>query len=887
MFKSTQILVVDSDPVSLQGTTRLLNAAGYEVLGATSGNSCLTVVRAKRPDLILLETRLPDIPGTEVCKQIKSDRTLAGSVVYLLSSAETSSDFQVEGIDSGADGFIARPVQNRELVARVQAILRIRHIERTLRESQALLRLSLESSRTGTWEWNLLNNNVRWDDYIYPIFGQAPGTFAGTFEAMLQCIHPEDWLPARQVFDRAIQDGRKYNVTFRILWPDGTTHRIACSGQAFYTETGRPSRLIGVCTDITERQRTDDALQATAGRFELAVRASNEGLWDWNILTNDVTYSHRFKELIGAEDSEDQQIFASLDFLIHPDDYERVLAAVNDHLERRVPHDIEYRIKVRNGAYRWFRARAQAVWDEFGKAVRMGGSISDITERKKAEERIREQAALLDKAQDAIVLLDLSHQVVYWNKSAERLYGWNKAEIQGNKADEFWFKKENAPTEDAHRQLMETGEWRGELTQLAKDGREVVVESRWTLIRNEEGHPKSKLLINTDVTERKKLEGQFLRTQRMESIGTLAGGIAHDLNNALAPIGMVAQLLREKLADEQSHRLLDTLETSARRGVEMVKQILSFSRGAEGERQVLQIKHLVSEMVKFINETFPRSIRIQTTLAKDLWSIKGDPTNLYQVLMNLCVNARDAMASSGGLLQITAENAEIDEEEAAAQGDAKPGDYLALTVSDTGGGIEPEIVEKVFEPFFTTKEIGKGTGLGLSTSLGIVKSHGGFMTVDSVAGEGSRFQVFLPACRAAAAPPQERESSEMPQGKGELVLLVDDEVSVRKITKVTLENFGYRVITASDGTEALAIFLQQKDDVDLVLTDVMMPYMDGPATIRALQKIDPEVKVLAATGLTSNGRVTELEGLGVAHVLAKPFTAEKLLWTLHDLLATP
>jgi PAS domain S-box-containing protein len=875
MLKTTQILVVDGDPGPLLETTRLLKGAGYEVLGALNGKECLDAARAKRPDLILLNMKLPDFSGAHICKTIRKDKTLVGISIYLLTSDESRYDFQTEGIDAGADGFIARPIHNKELLARVQAILRIKNTER--------LRLTLQTAKAGTWEWNLTTNNIRFDDFIHPLFGLAPGTFPGTYDAFLNCLAPED----RDVFGRALQrvvgQDAPLDVEFRIEWPDGSVHRLGCKVRAFQDETGRATRMTGVCIPLPDK-RADELEQASKGRFDLALLGSSDGLWDWNILTNEFYYSPRFKELLGYEEGEVEHVFASFESRLHQDDMVRVLAAISDHLERRVPYDVEYRFKTRHDQYRWFRARGQAVWDEFGKAVRMAGSITDITERKEAEERIHEQAALLDKAQDAICLLDLEDRVVFWNKSAEHLYGWTVEEVAGKNADQILYKKESPGSLEAREALTTHSEWRGELLQVTKAGKEITVESRWTLVCDSDGNPKSKLIINTDSTEKKKLEQQFLRTQRMESIGTLAGGIAHDLNNALAPISMVVQLLRAKLTDADSRKLLDTIENSSQRSVDMVKQILSFSRGVQGERQVLQIKHLVSEMTKFINETFPRSVRIQTCLGKDLWAVKGDATNLYQVLMNLCVNARDAMMPKGGLLEITAENKEIDDAFARTQTGALPGPHVVLTVTDSGSGIPPHILEKIFEPFFTTKEVGQGTGLGLSTTIGIVKSHGGFLTVQSEVGRGTTFTIYLPAASEAEAEKAKEKRLPVPHGKGELVLLVDDEQAIRKITKLTLENYGYRVMTAGDGTEALALFLQHRSDINVVLTDMMMPYMDGPATIRALQKIDPNVKILAASGLASNSKVTDLEGLGIPTLLTKPYTADTLLTTLSEVL---
>jgi PAS domain S-box-containing protein len=511
--------------------------------------------------------------------------------------------------------------------------------------------------------------------------------------------------------------------------------------------------------------------------------------------------------------------------------------------------------------------------------------IRDITLRAKTEEQLKEKAALLDHAQDAILVRDLADRVLFWNKSAERLYGWSAEEVLGKSVSKLIYKDYLLHFEKAKQAVLTKGEWVGELQQVTREGKELTAECRWALVRDDAGNPESILVINTDITDRKKLEAQFLRAQRMESIGTLAGGIAHDLNNLLSPILMAVQLLQRKVTDEDGQRLLKTLKINAERGGELIKHVLSFARGVEGERIGLQPKHLIREIVKMLKDTLPKSIEVSFLLpeSSELWSIKGDATQIHQVIMNLCVNARDAMPE-GGRLKITLENRTFDENYARMHLEAKPGRYVLIIVEDTGIGIPANIVDRIFEPFFTTKEHGKGTGLGLSTVTGIVKSHGGFIDVYSEIGRGTTFRLCFPAIETSGAKSPVEENPDLPVGHGELILVVDDEESIREITKSTLQAFGYSVMTASDGTEALALYVQNKDEIKVVLTDMMMPYMDGPSTIRALRKMNPNVKVIASSGLTDNGKSFETADLGVKTFLSKPYTAEKLLKALAEIL---
>jgi two-component system cell cycle sensor histidine kinase/response regulator CckA len=405
--------------------------------------------------------------------------------------------------------------------------------------------------------------------------------------------------------------------------------------------------------------------------------------------------------------------------------------------------------------------------------------------------------------------------------------------------------------------LIATGEFRGVLKQVTKDGREVIVDGRATIVRNPDGTPRSVLSINTDITEQKKLETQLLRVQRLESIGTLASGVAHDLNNILTPILMCAQALRGELGKEDRQSAIALIEESAQRGAGVVKQVLTFARAVEGERVLIKPSHLIEEMVDIARQTFPKSIEVSSRYPEDLWSIEGDPTQLHQVLLNICVNARDAMPS-GGSLVIAAENFNVDEHYASTTPEAKVGPFVALRLSDTGAGMPRAMVDQIFDPFFTTKEVGKGTGLGLSTTLGIVKSHGGFISVYSEPGEGTTFKLFLPATTTHEDLQQSKTSAVPIQGNGELVLVVDDEPKILSITKMSLEQNNYRVVSASDGPEALAIFARQMHSIRVVLTDIAMPHMDGVALVRALRKMKPDVTIVASTGQGQQAKLDEL-----------------------------
>ncbi|MBW4640469.1 MAG: response regulator [Gloeocapsa sp. UFS-A4-WI-NPMV-4B04] len=524
-----------------------------------------------------------------------------------------------------------------------------------------------------------------------------------------------------------------------------------------------------------------------------------------------------------------------------------------------------------------------ALLDESQKAI--VGFVLDLSEHKQAEDKIREQAALLNITTDAIIVRDLDNKIQYWNKGAEHVYGWSLEEAINQNVSQLLYKPDSLEQlEMAQRSLIECGTWQGELHQVNKQSKEIIVASRWTLMCDAQGQPKSFLAVNTDITEKKQLESQFLRTQRLESLGTLAGGIAHDLNNIMTPVLTAAQLLKFKFpnTDEQSQHLFEIIETNIRRGAALVKQVLEFARGVEGKRVIVQVKHLVHEVKQIAEKTFPKSIELLTNVEPRLWSVSGDTTHLHQVLMNLAVNARDAMPN-GGTLTISAENLFIDEHYARMNLDASVGFYIELTVKDTGTGMSAEIADRIFEPFFTTKEIGKGTGLGLSTVRGIVKSHRGFIDVFSKVDEGTEFKVFLPAVDASVSSPAEPPNPS--KGDAEWILVVDDETAILETTKVSLEAYNYHVLAANDGIEAISLCAQYKHKIAVALVDMMMPSMDGATTIKTLQKINPQIKVIAISGFVSNDKLREASE--IKNFIAKPYTIQDLLQKLQTVLRNP
>ena len=512
---------------------------------------------------------------------------------------------------------------------------------------------------------------------------------------------------------------------------------------------------------------------------------------------------------------------------------------------------------------------------------------TEIIEHKRAERALRESEAqyrrIMEIADEGVWLINANHQTEFINPRGAALLGYTVTEMMSKSPLEFTFPEDVSAGEAKLKARQQGVREQLEYRMQHRGGREIWVRANETPIFSEQGQYLGALAMFTDITEQRQIEGQLLRAQRLESLGTLAGGIAHDLNNILAPILVSINMLQREWKDEKSLRRLEVMRRNIVRGSEMIKQVLTFARGSKGARVALSPAPLLKEIVRLMQETLPSSITIEATIPDGLWPVTGDTTQLHQVLMNLCVNARDAMPR-GGRLQIVAENLQLDKIWASVRLNAHPGPYLRLTVTDTGTGIPIAVLDRIFDPFFTTKDIGQGTGLGLSTVQGIIKGHGGFIDVESKPKQGTQFTIYLPAAPSTAELAVSKTVPVPPCGNGEWILIADDEVLLRETLREMLESSGYRVLTACDGPEAVALYSAHERDIRVVLLDMVMPHLDGLSTFRVLQKIHPQIKVIATSGRAPDDKVDEILQERAAAFLPKPYTAEKLLYLVAEVL---
>lgn len=902
----TRVLIVDDKDENLYYLRALLRGHGYEVDEARHGAEALVVARSHPPDVVISDLLMPVMDGYTLLRYWKADAALRRAPFIVYTATYTEEKDAKLARDLGADAFILKPSEPDDFLAQLRAVLAtdasaaeprrpsadqeevlqvysealIRKLEekslqledanRRLGRSTMQLEMAGRLARLGGWWLDAGARHVVWSDEVARIHGEPAGTAPDIDRAI--AYYEERHQPIiRKAVERCFADGTPWDLELELRNRDGRHLIVRVIGEALRDDMGRITRIQGAFQDVTEMRR------AQKERRDLALRLQQtlESISDAVLMFDDawrVVYLNPMGEQLLQRKRAD---------LLGKNVWEEFPLAVGTTFQLEYERAARDRVRVQFVEYypeplaKWFDVTAYPTDD--GLVV----YFRDITARRETDRRLAQQATMLDKAQDAIIVRDLDDTILFWNKSAERLYGWPAAEAIGRNAHELI--NERSPEYlTAKMELMKRGEWTGSLRQVARDGRRVVTECRWTLVRNDAGEPESILAIYTDVTERRNLEQQFLRAQRLESIGTLAGGIAHDLNNVLAPVMMSLDLLRD-MVGAQGQDLVESLRQSVGRGADLVRQVLTFARGLDGRKDKVDLRQVVREIEAVVRDTFPKRIELTVSLPSRATSVMGDSTQLHQVLMNLVVNSRDAMPN-GGRLGIDVNRVDLSGPEAVGLRLA-PGRYARIAVSDEGEGISPEHQEIIFEPFFTTKDVGHGTGLGLSTVQSIVRGHEGAVQLQSEKGRGSVFTCWLPLLaedeEQPSAPPAARK---LPKGDGECVLVVDDEASIRTVAERILTRNGYAVLTAANGREGLALYRERKADIDAIITDVAMPVMDGPELISALRAEGVDVPIIVASGYVTDEGAGRLLEAATEFFVSKPFTAETLLTTLRGVL---
>ncbi|MFT4688776.1 MAG: two-component system cell cycle sensor histidine kinase/response regulator CckA [Limisphaerales bacterium] len=680
-----------------------------------------------------------------------------------------------------------------------------------------------------------------------------------------------DWTNARRKGAAALRDDL-------FCQRDGTLCPVETSSRS--TEfNGQEYIIIGV-RDAAQRRAVEGALRQSEQRFRALIENSSDVITILDPEGRIQYVSPTVKRILGH--APDDLVDGSILNHILPSDREQFTNELAEWI--RKPGEIfaaSFDWKDPDGGVRHIAARvSNQLVDPAVQAIVL--NMRDVTQRVQSTSKARRQADLINRANDAICVWNTDGIVLSWNNGAASLYGIANSEVFGKSVAELSF-----VDPDVYAEAMETvqkqGNWTGEFSFIDRKGAEISVHSRWTLLRDDSGQPEDILAIDRNITAQKRVENQLLRHQRMEGIGTLASGIAHDLNNILMPILMMTTTMRREAVDEESAEALDMVIHSAKRGADIVRQVLTYVRGAEGSRMFLKPQTLIKEVLLLFKETFPKQLQLVQNIPEGEWLISGNMTELSQVLLNLAVNARDSMPD-GGTLSVGMEEVSIDQDLAEMKGATRPGEYVVFRVRDTGGGIAPVALERIFDPFFTTKAQGAGTGLGLATVKGIVESHDGFLEVESTLGRGSTFSVYIPAVLESRTEIPSSDTEPPSEGRGQTVLIIDDEDNIRKTLRRMLERYGYNVILAQNGVEGISKFTAERKNIAAIITDIMMPELSGIDFVKVIRNMDANARIIVSSGKAMDEHIDDFEKLGVNEFLAKPYAAVDLLRRLEKLL---
>jgi len=703
------------------------------------------------------------------------------------------------------------------------------------------------------------------------------------FDATGNCYSPLEWPLARTVLTRETVRGEE----IRIRRGDGSDGFIRMSSAPVRDSEGKVVSAVAIVVDVTDQRKAERAVRVTDERFKFVAKATNDVIWDWDLRTNSLVWNDSVETVFGHKQN---RIYPEIQWWrdhLHVQDRDRVIAGLQAVIDGGgTSWSDHYRYRRADGTYANVMDRAYVARDNSGAAIRVIGAMTDITERSRSEAAIRFQAQLLNAVQQAVVATDRDGLVIFWNTFAEKLYGWAADEAVGRPIEELTpspFLRQHAS------EIFERGaageSWTGEFLVQGKAGKAFPALLTTSPVRDEHGTVLGFVRVSIDLTERRNLEEQFRQSQKMDAVGRLAGGIAHDFNNLLTVIRLNTEIIMEGL-DPTDPRGEDVkqIRSAAERASSLTRQLLAFSRKQILQPRVLDMNSVVSSVEPMLRRLIGEDVVIGSSCTARGYVV-ADPGQLEQILVNLVVNARDAMPQ-GGRISIETQNVELDETYTSEHAPVVPGRYVMLSVGDTGVGMTRDTREHAFDPFFTTKEAGKGTGLGLATVYGIVKQSGGYVWIYSEPGHGTTLKLYFPEVSSGAAfKTGEYKIMAKEQARGsETILLVEDEDAVRGLTSRILEKQGYRVIAAQHGREAMDIATKEEGHIDLVLTDIVMPGMNGRGLVERLAGIRPRIKSLYMSGYTDDDIVRRGFIEPSKSFLQKPFTSEALLQTVRKVL---
>jgi two-component system CheB/CheR fusion protein len=852
----------------------------------------------------LLRMTIHELRGPDAYLLTREQMAQANAQGILFETCHRRKDGTVFPVEANSKG--AEIGNQRLLLSVIRDITERKQTEQELLQANEMRRLAMEAAGLGAWEHKLSADEVHWNEQCYRLYGLSPKPECGvSYRKILEMIHPDD----RDEFIATVQQalagegGGIFECEHRILRPEGGEHWLHTHGQVYFEGEGpahRPVRFIGVNRDITSEKQAEQALRASEHRLRLALEATSEGLWDWDMATGCVYRSSRYFELVNRIPEEDSGDFAFFICSVHPEDLDRVLAVIETHKQGLSESiSIDFRLHPDCCSLtRWLRIKGKAVErDEHGRPLRMVGTLADVTRLKQQQENLRlseqRRKMALAAAQAGTWEWDLTTNDHIWSDELWPLYGLEPHQCRS--CYEEWLKIIHPDDRSTVEQMLKHAIEHGEPFRLEWRVRPGERTTRWLMSRGRPIFDQDFKLIRylgiaMDITERKeneaarsRLEAHLQQAQKMEAIGTLAGGIAHDFNNILAAILGYTEMARDsQTAGSDVVRNLDKVLEAAGRAADLVRQILAFSRQSHTEPAVLEPIHLVKEAIKLLRPALPSTITIRPVFHGGTRSILADPTQLHQVVMNLCTNAFHAMEATGGLLDISLVDCTLSADELRHYPRVQAGHFVRLSIGDNGPGIGPEIMEKIFDPYFTTKEVGRGTGLGLAIVHSVATAAGGFVSCESTVGEGTVFHVFFPAI-APDHPRAARPMETVCKGR-ERILLVDDEQMLAEMEQTMLERLGYRVTVCSDSLMALSLFQEAPEQFDAVITDQTMPGMTGIDLARRMLALRPGLPIILCTGYSSLVNEQQARAHGIRGFALKPLTNRALAQLLRQVL---
>ena len=773
-----------------------------------------------------------------------------------------------------------------------------KHVEKELREKQHILSESQRLGHVGSWFWNMIGP-MTWSEELYQLYGVSADTFVPTVESLVRLIYPDD-RPAMQAWINACAAGKRPGeLEYRTIRPDGTIRFFRSCGEVVLGDGDKPIHMAGTVQDITDRMHAEAALRESEERFRHAIDATKDGLWEWDIQTDRVFHSPRWSEIIGYSfnDPELPDTFVWWEARIHPDDYNRVTGIVRNCIDKGSSFDVDYRHRHKSGHYRWQNSRGKAVCDESGKVIKIVGCISDITERKLAEETLRASEERFRRtfqhSGSGIVFVSLNFRFLQVNNGFCKMLGYAESDLLGKTVHDVIHSEDRSVSTELERRLLsgETETFQIEKRFLHKDGTVIWGLASYTLIRDSRNKPLHFVSQIQDLSERhraeeekKALELQFIQAQKMESVGQLAGGMAHDFNNMLSIIIVNADLAMKQVDSASPlYRDLEAIATAGRRSADLTRQLLAFARKQIVIPKVLDLNDTIAGMLKMLRRLIGEGIDLKWNPGIDLWNVKMDPSQIDQILVNLAINSRDAIPGVGKILIETA-NVVLDDAFCERHVGSAPGEYALLTINDNGIGMSAEVMEHIFEPFFTTKELGKGTGLGLATVYGVVKQNRGCIDFESMPDKGTTFKIYLPHIDAKTDQTQKPMTTAKARGGKETILLVEDSEPILTMLKRMLERLGYRVLPALTPEHAVDLAEKHGSDIHLLISDVVMPGMNGRELAEKILTMQPGMKCLYMSGYAADViavRGTLDEGIYFIH---KPFNADEIALTVRNVL---